>query len=107
MQLLENQTLALSPSDLTGYAACEHLTELELSVVRGERERPKRDDPMLEVLSRRGSEHEDKQLERYRAEGRSIAEIAYPNNTAAALAEAQAQTLAAMHARAMGGLQQR
>jgi uncharacterized protein len=54
MQLLDNKTLALSPSDLTGYAACEHLTELELSVVRGERERPKREDPMLEALSRRG-----------------------------------------------------
>src|SRR6478672_3725203 len=98
MHLLDDGTIALSPSDLTGYSACEHLTELELSVIRGERRRPKREDPMLDVLSRRGSEHEDKQLARYRAEGKTVAEIDYPDNTAAALAAAESQTLAAMPA---------
>ena len=51
MHLLDDGTFALSPSDLTGFAACEHLTQLELSAARGERDRPKRDDPMLDVLS--------------------------------------------------------
>ena len=36
---------------------------------------PTRDDPMLDVLSRRGGEHEDKQLARYRAEGETVVEI--------------------------------
>ena len=40
---------------------------------------------MLDVLSRRGDEHEDKQLARYRAAGKHVAEIEYPDNTAAAL----------------------
>ncbi len=57
MQVLEGD-LVLSPSDLTGFAACEHLTQLELQAARGEIERAKRDDPLLDVLSRRGAEHE-------------------------------------------------
>ena len=40
MHLLDDGTIALSPSDLTGYSACEHLTELELSVIGGERDAP-------------------------------------------------------------------
>lgn len=96
MHLLDDGTLALSASDLTGYSACEHLTELELSVLRGERERPKRDDPMLDVLSRRGGEHEEQQFARYRAEGLKVIDVEYPDNTVAALADAEAQTLAAM-----------
>ena len=32
MHLLDDGTLVLSPSDLTGFSACEHLTQLELSV---------------------------------------------------------------------------
>ena len=39
-----------------------------------------------------------KQLERYRDEGKNVVEIDDPDNTAAALAEAEAQTLAAMRA---------
>ena len=68
MQLLDG-ALVLSPTDLTGFTACAHLTQLELAAARGELERPKRDDPMLDVLSRRGDEHEDTQLARLRADG--------------------------------------
>ena len=39
MHILDDGTLALSPSDLTGFSACEHLVQLELSATRGERER--------------------------------------------------------------------
>jgi predicted RecB family nuclease len=98
MHLLDDGTLALSASDLTGYSACEHLTELELSVLRGERERPERDDPMLDVLSRGGGEHEEKQLERFHAEGLSVVEVEYPDNTTAGLSAAEAETLVAMQA---------
>src|SRR3954470_23636213 len=98
MHLLDDETLALSASDLTGYSACEHLTELELSVLRGECERPKRDDPMLDVLSRRGGEHEEKQLARFRAEGLHVVEVEYPDNTVASLAAAEVDTQKAMQA---------
>ena len=98
MHLLDDGTLALSPSDLTGFSACEHLTQLELSVARGERERAKKDDPMLDVLSRRGGEHETKHVERLIGEGKTVVEIAMPGNTVAALEQAEAETLAAMQA---------
>ena len=32
--------LVLSPSDLTGFAACAHLTQLEIRAMRGEITRP-------------------------------------------------------------------
>jgi uncharacterized protein len=98
VHLLDDGAIALSPTDLTGFAACEHLTQLELSVARGEREPPERDDPMLDVLSRRGTEHETRQLARYRAEGKTLVEIAMPGNSHAELAAAEAATLAAMRA---------
>src|SRR3954447_2265467 len=95
MQLLEGE-LVLSASDLTGFAACEHLTQLELSVVRGERERATRDDPMLDVLSRRGTEHEQKHLERELAAGKHVVEIPTDCFTRAQLRAAQEATVAAM-----------
>ena len=68
MQLLDGE-LVLSASDLTGFSACAHLTQLELRAARGEIERAQRDDPMLDVLSRRGVEHEDTQLAAFHADG--------------------------------------
>ena len=57
----------------------------------------KRDDPMLDVLSRRGTEHETAHLERLRADHElTIVEIDYPDSTRVALADAQEQTLEAM-----------
>src|SRR3954447_1248443 len=98
MHLLDDDTLALSASDLTDYSACEHLTELELSVLRGERERAKKEDPMLDVLSRRGGEHEEKQLARFQAEGLHVVEVEYPDNTVASLTAAEVDTQKAMQA---------
>jgi len=95
MQLIDG-TVVLSASDLTGFAACAHLTQLELAVTRGERTRPKRDDPLLGVLSRRGGEHEEQQLERLRAEGRTVVEITADSSTADGLRRAEADTLVAM-----------
>ncbi len=89
MQLLEGE-LVLSASDLTGFAACEHLTQLELSVVRGERERATREDPMLDVLSRRGTEHEVNHLARLKARGLTVVEITGDYRTRAELHDAQA-----------------
>ena len=95
MQLLEGE-LVLSASDLTGFAACEHLTQLELSVVRGERTRATRDDPMLDVLSARGTEHELKHLARLKEQGLDVAEIPDGYRTRADLRAAQDATVEAM-----------
>ena len=95
MQLLESE-LVLSPTDLTGFAACERLTQLELAVTRGELERPQRDDPELDVLVRQGELHEAGQLERFKAEGKFVVEIANHASGRADLERAEAATLAAM-----------
>lgn len=56
MRILDGER-SLSPSDLTGFAACAHLTHLtnlERSAARGELTRPERLDPLLDVFSQRG-----------------------------------------------------
>jgi len=87
--------LIVSPSDLTGFLECEHLTQQELAAARGEIERPERKDPELEVLTRRGLEHEARQLASMRASHQRVVEFPFPNGTIAGLAQAHAQTVAA------------
>src|SRR6202035_4884963 len=97
MQFLDGR-LIVSPSDLTGFLECEHLTQQELAAARGEVARPKRDDPMLDMLSRRGLEHEGRYLATFRATGRKMVEFPFPDGTIANLEKAQADTFAAMQA---------
>src|SRR6202043_2224054 len=95
MQFLDGR-LIVSPSDLTGFLECEHLTQLELAAARGEIERPERKDPELEVLTRRGLEHEARQLAELRTSHRRVVEFPFPDGTIAGLTQAHAQTVAAM-----------
>lgn len=64
--------VTLSPSDLSNFLACEHLTALELSGTPGRQEV----DPQVELIQRKGEEHERGYLEQLREEGRDILEIA-------------------------------
>ena len=82
MQFLDGR-LIVSPSDLTGFLECEHLTQQELRAARGEIARPERDDPMLDMLSRRGLEHEGKHLAEFRAKGVKTVEFPFPEGTIA------------------------
>jgi len=68
-------TLRLSPSDLSAHLACPHLTTLSLEVLHGERKRPYVDDTHLDLILRKGREHEAAYLERLEREGRSMARI--------------------------------
>ena len=95
MQLLEGR-LIVSPSDLTGFLECEHLTQLELKAARGEITRPDRDDPVLDMLSRRGLEHEGRHLAGIKATGVKSVEFGFPDGTLASLEKAHADTVAAM-----------
>lgn len=72
---LTNGRLLLSPSDLSGFLACRHLTRLEHSVAMGEQKRPIFDDPHREILGRRGVEHEQAVLARLEARGKSILRV--------------------------------
>src|SRR6202048_3648608 len=97
MQFLEGR-LIVGRSDLTGFLGREHLTQQELAAARGEIARPERDDPMLDMLSRRGLEHEGRYLAGFRGNGLKIVEFAFPDGTIANLEKAHAETVAAIQA---------
>src|ERR1700682_235425 len=97
MQLLEGE-IVLSATDLTGFLECEHLTQLELKAAKGLLVRPVRDDPELDILTRRGGEHEQAHLARLRGERTSVVEISSESRTRADLYARESETGAAMRA---------
>jgi predicted RecB family nuclease len=60
-----------SATDLVAYLACEHLTQLERAALAGLVERPIRNDPELDVIRKRGFQHEARFLAELRAAGRT------------------------------------
>jgi predicted RecB family nuclease len=74
MQLKDGHLL-LSPSDVTAYLGCEHLTTLSLRVARDELTRPVAENEQAELIFRKGREHEAAYLARLRAEGKDVREI--------------------------------
>jgi predicted RecB family nuclease len=64
--------ILLSPSDVTAYLACEHLTTLSLHAARDEIARPQVVNEQAELVFRKGLEHEQAYLERLRAEGKEV-----------------------------------
>src|SRR5690349_23063841 len=88
-------TLNLSPSDLTAYLACPHLTTLSLEVALGERRRPYTREALAELIALKGDLHEARYLEFLRAEGRDVIEIELPRDSGA-FDRARATTVAAM-----------
>ncbi|HEX6225257.1 MAG TPA: hypothetical protein VFZ52_12640, partial [Chryseolinea sp.] len=48
----------LAATDLSNYLACEHLIQLNRKVALGELSKPKWYDPSLDVLIKRGRDHE-------------------------------------------------
>jgi uncharacterized protein len=67
--------LSFSPSDLTAYLACEHLTQLELKVARGEIAKPQVEDAQAELIRRKGEEDERAYLEQLIADVRDVVTI--------------------------------
>jgi predicted RecB family nuclease len=57
-----NGEIRLAATDVSNHLACRHLTELELSAARGEREVPKWAAPDIEVIRQLGERHEAKYL---------------------------------------------
>ena len=74
MQLKADSVL-LSPSDVTAYLACEHLTSLSIAVARGELGVPPFENEQAELVFRKGREHEAAYLQRLRDEGRDVVEV--------------------------------
>ena len=61
MHLLADR-LHLSPSDVTAFLACEHLTTLSIAHARGEIGRPEVGNEQAELIFRKGLEHEQAAL---------------------------------------------
>ena len=74
MQLIDGKPV-FSATDLVGYLACEHLTALERAALAGLVDRPDRPDPELDVIRKRGEQHERRYLEKLESEGRSVRRI--------------------------------
>ncbi len=74
MQLRANRVW-LSPSDVTAYLACEHLTTQSLRVALGELVEPGPPDEQAELVFRKGLEHEAAYLASLREERRDVVEI--------------------------------
>ena len=87
--------LHLSPSDVTAFLACEHLTTLSLAHARGEVERPEVENEQAELIFRKGLEHERAYLESLRAEGKIVLEIEDPRGDYEGAARATAAAIRA------------
>jgi len=79
MQLIDGATV-FSATDLVGYLACEHLTALERAALAGLVKRPMREDRELDIIRKRGFQHEARYLHELRAEDRSVTTIERHDN---------------------------
>jgi predicted RecB family nuclease len=91
---LIGRRLVFSPSDLSAYLACPHLTALALRVTRGELEKPFRANVHADLIRRKGEEHEAAYLAQLRAEGRDVVEIGFDHDWEAAARATQEAVLA-------------
>ncbi len=74
MQFLDGRPV-YSATDLVGYLACSHLTDLERAKQLGLVQKPERSDPELEIIIKRGFEHEQAYIGRLRAQGREVHDV--------------------------------
>lgn len=71
----ENSQFRLSASDLSNYLSCNHLTQLSKAVAVGELKEPHWSDPSLEVLIKRGQEHEAAYVKYLEGKGLKIKDL--------------------------------
>jgi uncharacterized protein len=74
MQLIDGKPI-LAATDLVGFLACEHLVGLELAAMAGLVDRPIRLDPELDLIAKRGLEHEARYLAALERDGRRVTRI--------------------------------
>lgn len=77
---LSDVQIDLSPSDLTAYLACPHLTTLSMEVALGEREPTFTREALAELIAQKGELHEGRYLGFLREQGREIVEIEWPKD---------------------------
>ena len=67
--------LILSATDLSNFLSCRHRTALEMAEAHDGRQRPKWDDPLLQILFQRGLDHEKAYVESLRAKRLTVADL--------------------------------
>ena len=85
-------------TDLNNFLECRRLTELDGLAVRGLLARPEVEDEQLELIKRKGEEHEQRYLEAMEARFGGITKFERAEKGVDAYAAAEAETLAAMRA---------
>ena len=98
MQTIDGRPV-YAATDLVAYLACEHLTQLERAALAGLVARPMRDDPELDIIRKRGFEHEKRYLADLEAAGRHAVTIELDGSIedrGDQLRAAAAETVAAM-----------
>ena len=110
MQLIDGRPV-YAATDLVGYLACDHRLALERAALAGLVDKPIRNDPTIDLVARRGIEHEQRYLADLRDRGLRVVEIdkdgsavaplddpstAPPRDAGAELRAAAEQTIAAM-----------
>lgn len=92
--------IVVAATDLVGFLECGHLTNLERAARADQVKRPEREDPELDMIARRGLEHEARYLESLRDAQRTVATIATRadhESQGDMLRRAAAETLEALH----------
>jgi uncharacterized protein len=74
VQLIDGRPV-FAATDLVAYLACEHLTQLERAALAGLVKRPMREDPELDIIRKRGFQHEARYLADLEAAGRTTVKI--------------------------------
>jgi uncharacterized protein len=100
MQLIDGCPV-YSATDIVGHLSCEQLTQLERAVLCGLTSAPFRHDPELEILAKRGLQHEHRYLGELEALGRQVLTINFDWSaswSAVALSKAAQDTREAMAA---------
>ena len=74
MQLVDGR-LNLSPSDVTGFLACEHMTKLSVDVAYGRIDKPDAVDAQAQLVFDKGLEHEAAYLADVKAQSKSVVDV--------------------------------
>jgi uncharacterized protein len=74
MQLIGGAPI-FAATDLVGFLACEHLVGMELAAMAGLVERPIRLDPEIDLIAKRGVEHEARYLAGLERDGRRVTRV--------------------------------
>ena len=99
MQRLDG-SLVVSASDLVAHLACRHVTWVDGLAAKGDLAKPRRNDPMLELLRQRGLDHERDYLAQLATDGLSVLNLDSSSSSGAILTDARPDRAAELRARA-------